>query len=472
MGSREFTTSLGRLLGRLVQDPIQCLRDSTNSAAFARGIGVLIFVAIGVFCELLLMAHAREAEMQNHAQSSAYANNLRARIDRELNAVLFLSSGLSSYLVVRHDQLDPYELNRILANLYGSSRHIHNFSIAVGYRVRYVYPLQGNEKALGMDYTQMPTQWPAVQRAIESVRGTLAGPIDLVQGGTGFIYRVPVFVKDEYWGMVSTVINKNSFFTAAFDELRSDRYQFAIRGKDGLGAVGDVFYGDPAVFTDPTAIQVESEVPNGKWIYAVRTKELPGNTGVEWMLHAAGWLVAALLGMAAAKLLLQRAELARHAGFDSLTGLPNRRLLDDRLEQAVRRHERQESDSIGVLFIDLDGFKAINDDFGHKAGDAALHAAAQRIRSEIRLSDTVARWGGDEFVAVIEGTNEDFMQALSLRLRERIELPFEYEGRTFQISASMGMALLSPTAATSEALLELADQRMFKDKQQRKSANR
>lgn len=467
---RKFDSGLRRLLERFFSDPVQRLREKTFSVPFARGVGVLVLAAIGLSCELLLMFHAGETEAESRAVTAGYASNLRARAERELNAVLFLSSGLSSYLVVRHDQLDSLELYRILANLYGSSRHIRNFTIAVGSRVKYVYPLRGNEKVQGVDYAQLPAQWPEVARAIASARGTLTGPVNLVQGGSGLIYRVPVFIDDSYWGLLSTVINTESFVAAAFDELKSERYEFSIRGKDGLGAAGEVFYGDPAIFADPEAIQIESDIPNGKWIYAVRSKALPGRPIFNWLLRLSGWLLAALTGLATTTLLLQRVELARHAGFDSLTGLPNRRLLDDRLEQAVRRHERETGGRIGVLFIDLDGFKAINDEYGHKAGDAALRTAARRIRDEIRLSDTVARWGGDEFVAVIEEANEALMQYLSHRLRHCIEQPFEYDGVTFRMSASIGTAMLSSTTATAEALLELADRHMFENKQQRRSA--
>ena len=455
---------------QLLSDSIQRLRESTVSTPWARGLGILVFLAIGLCCEMLLLSHERQAEAERRTAASAYANNLRTQVDRELNGVLYLSSGLSSYLVVRHDKLDRLELYKILANLYGSNPHIHNFSIAEGYQVRYVYPVQGNEKVLGLDYQKTPAQLPLVQKAIESVRGTLAGPLDLVQGGSGLIYRVPVFVDNVYWGLLSTVIDTDSLFNAAFDGVHSEQYEFAIRGRNGLGAQGDVFWGNPAIFADPAAITVDSVIPNGTWVYAARAKTMSNQPSLIWFLRGAGWAMAALLGIAVTTLLLQRAELAHQAGFDNLTGLPNRRLLNDRLEQAVRRHERQAGDRIGVLFIDLDGFKQINDQHGHKAGDAALRTAAQRIRKEIRLSDTVARWGGDEFVAVIENADDVLMQHLRFRLRQSIEIPFEFHGAIFRMSASIGSAMLSAAIATPEALLELADRRMFEEKQNRKAA--
>ncbi len=472
MHSQRGNTGLQQRLARYLGDMAQRLRDSTFSLPFARSVGVLVFLAVALFSESLLMSHQREAEAEGRTASLAYASNLRARVDRELNAVLFLSSGLASYLVVRHRQLDSDELQAILAHLRGNGRHIRNFSIAVGYRVAHVYPIKGNEKVLGIDYTQVPSQWPAVKRAIDSVKGTLIGPVDLIQGGNALIYRIPVFIDGRYWGLLSTVINTDSFFASAFDEIRTDRYEFAIRGKDGLGSQGEVFWGNPAVFADPAAIQVESDVPNGKWVYAVRSTGVVSEHRFDAFFRALGWILAVLMGLAASTVLSQRVELARHAGFDGLTGLPNRRLLDDRLEQSVRRHARQGHDHIGVLFIDLDGFKEINDKFGHKAGDLALRTAAQRIRDEVRFSDTVARWGGDEFVAVIEDADEALMAHLSERLRQCIELPFDFGDARIGMSASIGIALLTAESATPAALLELADQRMFEEKQQRKSQKR
>lgn len=468
MHSPGFISAWLRKLRRMPGDCLQFLHDGAWSTPFAAGIGVLVFGLIGALGELLLLSYQREAESENRAILTAHAANLRARVDRELNAVMYLSSGLSAYLAVRHDRLDDQELAQILARLYGASRHIRNFAIATGYQVSHVYPLAGNERVIGTDYTRLPQQWPAIQRAVASGRGTLAGPVDLIQGGRAFIYRLPIFVDDGYWGMFSTVIDTDAFFAAAFAEFELDAHDFAIRGQDGKGMAGDVLWGNPAIFSDPDVVRIESEVPNGKWVYAVRSHVSPVFTWSVWLLRGGGWLLAALGGAVVAMLLIQRARLARHAGLDSLTGLPNRRLLDDRLEQAMRRHVRSEADLIGVLFIDLDGFKAINDDYGHKAGDVALRVAAQRIREEVRLSDTVARWGGDEFVVVVEDADEALLQNLSLRLRQSLAQPFDAAGRSLQLAASIGMALLSAAAATPEMLLELADRRMFEEKQRKK----
>ena len=444
------------------------LYEKTFSQSFARSSAILAFLAVALSTEVLLHYQSKETDSERRTSTLAYASHLRARVDRELNAVLYLSSGLSSYLVVRHQQLDATEIRDILASLHSNGRHIRNFSIAIGYKVAYVYPIAGNEKVIGIDYQKLPAQWPTIKHAIETSKGTLDGPVDLVQGGTAFIYRTPIFIKGKYWGLLSTVIDTHSFFDATFQGIDAERYEFAIRSGNQQNINGSSIWGNMALFSDPEAIQLEAEVPNGKWMFAVRPKLASGKNPQIWIIRMMGWLLALLGGIGAGALLRQRSELAHHAGFDSLTNLPNRRLFDDRLEQAIRRQSRNENKHMGILFIDLDGFKEINDRHGHKVGDITLRTAALRIRDEIRISDTVARWGGDEFVVIIEEADAKRMGHLIERLRHHLGKPFEAEGLSIEIAASFGAALFPDDALSSTDLLKLADQRMYEEKQRRK----
>lgn len=445
------------------------VRNSVVSLRMARGVGLLVFLGLVAAAEVLLNFQAGETEAEARMAALAHASTLRARVDRELNAVLFLSSGLSGYLVVRNRHLDPREVQDILAVLHRESRHVRNFGVAVGYRLRYVYPVAGNEKAIGIHYPDLPDQWPQVERAIRSEKGTLAGPLPLVQGGSGLIYRVPVLVDGQYWGLLSTVIDADSFFRAAFGDLHSDRYEFAIRGRDGLGTSGSVFLGSPALFDDPAVVQLEAEVPNGKWLFAVRANTTPRGKLLIWIIRSLSWLVAALLGMATFSVLRHRIELAQLAMFDSLTELPNRRLLDDRLEHAIHRHARRDDNHCAVIFIDLERFKEINDRHGHPVGDVALETVARRIRHEVRLSDTVARWGGDEIVVVIEESGRAEIEMLVARLRQVIGTPLEVGDLRLQLGGSIGTALYPDDASRPAELLALADQRMYADKQRRRA---
>ena len=139
---------------------------------------------------------------------------------------------------------------------------------------------------------------------------------------------------------------------------------------------------------------------------------------------------------------LRGEERMRHeAVHDPLTGLANRTLLRDRLEHALARSEREEEMATGVLFVDLDNFKEVNDAFGHAAGDAVLVELGRRLRTAIRPSDTVARLGGDEFVVVCEHVDAPTALALGGRLEAAIREPLEVGGVTHRLTASIGVAL-------------------------------
>ena len=159
------------------------------------------------------------------------------------------------------------------------------------------------------------------------------------------------------------------------------------------------------------------------------------------------------------------AQLAHQALHDSLTGLPNRALLNDRLAHALARAER-DSSNVGAIFLDIDRFKLVNDTRGHVAGDALLVAVARRLVEITRASDTVARFGGDEFVVVYEGvaSTEELLRR-SERLCRALAAPFEVDGVECFVTVSVGFALGHPGAAP-DGLLRDADAAMYHAKEQ------
>jgi diguanylate cyclase (GGDEF)-like protein/PAS domain S-box-containing protein len=171
----------------------------------------------------------------------------------------------------------------------------------------------------------------------------------------------------------------------------------------------------------------------------------------------------------------QENRLEQMASTDPLTGLPNRMLLSDRLEQAVLR-ARRAGVPLAVAFIDLDGFKAINDQHGHEAGDQLLVAVCARMKAALRSCDTLARLGGDEFVAVIEKapTRDDLdnvMRRLLKAASEPVVLSEPFHGTTLGVSASAGVAVLQAgdTDDDADRLIRHADVAMYAAKQQGKN---
>jgi diguanylate cyclase (GGDEF)-like protein/PAS domain S-box-containing protein len=166
--------------------------------------------------------------------------------------------------------------------------------------------------------------------------------------------------------------------------------------------------------------------------------------------------------MATALERLRGEERMRHeAVHDPLTGLANRTLLRDRLELALARSQREEEMATGVLFIDLDNFKQVNDAYGHAAGDAVLAELGRRLRLAVRPSDTVARLGGDEFVVVCEEVDAPTVLALGSRLESAIREPLAVGGVTHELTASIGIAI---GRTDPDALLGDADTAVYEAK--------
>lgn len=156
----------------------------------------------------------------------------------------------------------------------------------------------------------------------------------------------------------------------------------------------------------------------------------------------------------------------KEARFDALTGLLNRRGFFEAIPQAISRANRNEK-SLALLFIDLDGFKAVNDTLDHEAGDALLKEVASRLLRTLRETDVVARLGGDEFVVLLEGLSPDSAEVFPCadKLLSVTRQPFVIHGETVCISASIGVALHLPgEKSTPDILLKMADQAMYKAK--------
>ena len=151
------------------------------------------------------------------------------------------------------------------------------------------------------------------------------------------------------------------------------------------------------------------------------------------------------------------AKLQHDALFDVLTGLPNRALFVDRLTLALRRRTRRRDQNCGVLLLDLDRFKEINDALGHAAGDELLVAVAERLRAFLRPEDSASRIGGDEFAVLVENIiDHDDLEAVARRTLEKMEEPFDVFGSLVRVSASMGVAMAGP-GHTAELLVRDAD---------------
>ncbi|MCJ7626644.1 MAG: sensor domain-containing diguanylate cyclase, partial [Anaerolineaceae bacterium] len=194
-------------------------------------------------------------------------------------------------------------------------------------------------------------------------------------------------------------------------------------------------------------------------------KAEPGFYFAEIAEPVAAFAIQAGLALENARLHVEQQHRATH---DPLTDLPNRPLFYDRLEHALALAKRN-NQGVSVLFVDLDGFKSINDEFGHDKGDLMLQEIAKRLQACVRESDTVARMGGDEFTIVLETLrDQDSLIGITKKILRVVSESFVHNGFEMRISASVGISRFPDDADSGETLVQAADAAMYRAKEQGK----
>jgi len=456
--------------GAVLSDSVQQGLMSSKYSPYLVGALVLVLSLVGTL--MIENNHARESVQERRSQTLTYLSAIRARLEGSFNATIYLNRALS-VLITAQEGISRDKFDLIAREILASSRHIRNVAVAEGYIITYVYPLAENRQALGLDYSQTPQQWPAVKRAIESRETVVAGPVELVQGGMGLINRTPIFKSSfsdrpdsgDYWGIASIVINMESVFDEAGLGEASSGYRVAIRGRDGLGSQGKVFWGDAALFeNDPERLEVT--FPNGTWeLAAVPSGGWEQLESEDLWILGSGSVIALLLAALTTISYRNTQRMKHHALHDPLTRLPNRLLFSERVGQALA-HAQRNSTKVAIAVLDLNKFKPVNDRYGHLAGDFVLQQVAQRIRTTLRQEDVVARAGGDEFtLLLIDIESREDITVVAGKLSGQLLQPFTWQGQELRVGVSIGFAIFPTHGEDLTTLFQQADIAMYEAKQ-------
>ncbi len=231
------------------------------------------WVAITVTCFLLIIVAIFGKQEQLRYQEDIRADvtnhlsQVRARLESEVNANLHLTRGLVSLVTVYPD-FTPDEFAKAGQELLRGKTNVRNVGLAPNNVLNHIYPIEGNEMAIGLVFKDNSIQWPTIARAIEQRKTILSGPLELVEGDLAIISLTPIWLtennEDRYWGVASMVINADTLFSSAGVVESELDIKLAIRGVDGSGADGAVFFGEPTLFNDDPII-MDAILPSGSW---------------------------------------------------------------------------------------------------------------------------------------------------------------------------------------------------------------
>jgi two-component system sensor histidine kinase VicK len=318
---------------------------------------LLVLLLLALYgTETLIQHEQQHVRSQQLRHEIASAGQLRALLESELNIPLYLTIGLTAYVQANDGDISPAEVHLLLPELVHQARHIRNIGVAPGNTLRYVYPLSGNEKAIGLYYPDLTEQWPDIAAIIAQREARLVGPIALVQGGNAFIYRLPVYLNaDNYWGIISTVVDIDSVWNLLEKQTTEQEVQVAIRSLSPQGRAGAAFYGDDRLFYDDSLL-LGISLRGALWQMAVRSlARLPDRSG---QIRTAAYGITALLLGLLGWLLMSRQRLRDSVAEQQRSKVYLRSMMDNVADAIITTNEDGIIEQVNLSCYPMFGYAA------------------------------------------------------------------------------------------------------------------
>lgn len=310
---------------------------------------VLLALAVMLIVGILLDRQNQQiATGQLRAEALAQIAVIRAKLEGNITSNIQLVRGLVS-TISTEPEMDQARYEALVRNLFEEDSQLRSVAAAPDLVVRMTYPLEGNRAAIGLNYRQTPAQWDAVRTVMEQGQLKIAGPVDLVQGGQGFIGRFPVYVgvgaDRQFWGVVSAVVDVARLYADSGLTDPDLGLNISISGRDGTGGAGPRFFGPDLSNADPVLADVV--FPSGTWQIAAVPRQ-------GWLAdNAAIWTLRALLVLAGALILLPIAVTARMIS-ERHEHIRELKAREDELARLTRRFNLAlDVSKVGVWELDL-----------------------------------------------------------------------------------------------------------------------
>lgn len=346
-----------------------------------------------------------------------------------------------------------------LANLIADREtYIRNIAVIDDTTIVYNYPYEGNEASIGVDLSKVEGQSEVIIETKETMLPRFQGPVNLVQGGTGFIIRYPYAINGSYSGQLSIVLNGETLLAEINRLAIENNLHVIIKDESGHVIMQTVDLLENGKIFDFSADLIQWQIelmPRNGW------RSYVTNYFVGMSLTLIFSLLVAYLVWRNIWVQIKTAHQANH---DFLTGLYNRNFLDE-YQEIIFSKARRFDYMMAFMLIDINKFKKINDTYGHHSGDEVLKHVSKILKAELRTEEAVFRLGGDEFLVVFpEIMYVDEVKHVQDRIKEALEEPFVYHKHKIDVTISSGFSIYPHQSENMDHLLSLADSAMYDEK--------
>lgn len=368
----------------------------------------LVFGIMLTILLLLLTAYWQRVEQENKLEMTNRFISFEKSVQGFVNGNALMIAGFSAYIETFDDYKDDEVYAYLESLIKGNEKYINNIGIVKDTTIIWNYPKEENKSAIGVDLSKVPGQAEAINQVKRTFQRNFSGPVELVQGGYGYVIRVPIMKNGNYWGVASIIINSNEL-VKLFDQYAKDsQLEVAIYKKS---EPDKLIYGDKLV-VDHNKVVMNSMFMDEDWTFCIRpvTNTLPnalpnviglllvGLTLIGYLTYKSYIYFKNHEDMKNKNMILKSSAIR-----DKLTDTYNRNYFDVRIAEEVKFANNYGS-PVSLIYFDLNFFKRVNDTYGHAYGDSVLRDIAAIVKKLLRQSDIFARWGGDEFALLMPNT--------------------------------------------------------------------
>lgn len=344
---------------------------------------------------------------------------------------------------------------------------IENISIAPNGVVQYIYPAEPNELAIGHDLINDPQRYPYIKKAIDKRSTVTQGPVKAVQGGMFIFNRKAIFTiengQERFWGVCVLPINFDKLMANSGITLDDEEYLLALN-VPAVDEENDFLWGDSTILTKE-AISHPISIGDQEWELFIYPRIGWTDNESNWFgIEAADGLyvqLSIILFIFVLWHLNRYEQQAEAAKVDLLTGTLNK----NTFKKYVVRNLKKKKNRQALIIIDINKFKAINDTYGHLAGDRVIKKMAHRLTKVLRGKDLVSRWGGDEFVVYVDDLESQCdIEKIIKRIHREVAHPFQIDETLIQVDVSTGYACYPDDGTHYQELYKKADHKMYANK--------